>query len=232
MGKWWFDFNGINSEDMGIIVKEMPSIPRAERNAQRVTIPGRDGHLTISDDSYYSVDLPIVCVIENADKIELISDWLNGSGDLILSLEPDKRYKAEVFSPFGYGRLSKLYREFEAVFTAQPFRYEVEPETISLTASGVLNNPGTRLSLPVMDVYGEGTLTIEDSENEYELAITATSEEDYVTINSEIEECYYGSTSRNSNVSGTFPKLQPGAITVTLGTGITRVDITGHWRWQ
>ena len=229
---WWFNFNGTNSEEMGIIVKEMPAIPRAERNAERIKIPGRDGHMTMSDDSYMSVELPITCVITNPDKIELISDWLTGSGDLILSLEPDKRYKAEVFSPFGYGRLSKLYREFTVVFTAQPFRYETQPETISLTASGTIYNTGTRIALPVMDVYGAGVLTIQDGENTYALTVTATGGESYVTINSDIQECYYGTASRNSKVSGAFPKLLPGEITVTLGAGITRVDITGNWRWK
>lgn len=228
---WWFGFKGVNSADMGIIVKEMPSIPRAERNAQRITIPGRDGHMTISHDSYASVDETITCVIQNPDRINEISNWLTGSGDLILSLEPDRRYRAECFSPFGYGRLSKLYREFPVTFTAQPFRYEATPDTVSLAASGTIINPGTRWSQPIIDVYGAGTLTIVDSKNTYTLTITATGGESYVTINSEIEECYYGSTSRNNKVSGVFPKLQPGEITVTLGTGITHVNIIGNWRW-
>ena len=228
---WWFEFNGVNSADMGIIVKEMPPIPRAERNAQRITIPGRDGHLTVSDDSYASVQLPITCVISTPNRIADLSEWLSGDGDLILSWEPDKRYKAEAFSPFGYGRMSKQYREFDMTFIAQPFRYEATPDTVSLTASGAIVNPGTRWSQPVIDVYGEGTLTIEDSEDTYTLVVAATAGESYVTINSEIEECYYGTTSRNSKVTGTFPKLQPGLIDITLGTGITRVDITGNWRW-
>ncbi len=228
---WWFSFNGTNSADMGVIVKEMPVIPRAERRAERIAIPGRDGHVTRGDDTYAPVDIVITCVIETTDKINEISDWLRGSGDLVLSLEPDKAYKAEAFAPFGYGRLAKTWREFPVTFTAQPFRYEAEPETISLTASGTIYNPGTRFSLPVIDVYGSGVLTIQDGENTYEITVTATSGEDYVTINSEMQECYYGSAWRNSNVSGTFPKLQPGEITVTLGTGITRADITGNWRW-
>ena len=225
---WWFDYNGTNSEDMGIIVKEMPVIPRAERNAERIKIPGRDGHVTKSDDTYMSIEIPVTCVIENPDRIDEISNWLTGSGNLIFSLEPDKRFKAECFSPFGYGRLSKLYREFDVIFTAQPFRYETTPETITLTTSGTIINPGTRVALPVMDVYGAGVLTIGGTA----LTVTATSGESYVTIDSEMQECFFGAASRNNKVSGAFPKLQPGEITVTLGAGITRVDITGNWRWH
>ena len=64
------------------------------------------------------------------------------------------------------------------------------------------------------------------------IEVSSTAGEDKVTINSDIEECYYGSASRNSKVSGSFPKLLPGEITVTLGAGITKVDITGNWRWH
>jgi len=227
----WIKFKGILSDDMGVIVQILPSIPRPERNATHIVIPGRDGHLTISDDTYASVEMPIMCAVKTLGRINEISDWLSGSGDLILSSEPDKRYKAEVFSPFGYDRLSRRIREFEVVFTAQPFRYEATPQTISLTQSGVIVNPGTRWSKPVIDVYGAGVLTVADSKNTYTLTVQATPGEDHVTIDSEIEECYYNTELRNNKVSGVFPKLQPGNITVTLGSGITRVDITGNWRW-
>lgn len=226
----WFIFNGSRSDDYGAVVELVTLPPRPERRVTSLYVPGMDGELTQSDDTYNTIPITIKCHWPRPADYERINQWLRGNGDLVLPSALDKCYKARVDQIMEYEDLYGILKS-DVLFIAQPFRYEATPDTVTLTASGAIVNPGTRWSQPVMDVYGAGTLTIEDGENTYTLVIEATAGESYVTINSEIEECYYGVTSRNSKVTGTFPKLQPGLITVTLGTGITRVDITGNWRW-
>jgi predicted phage tail component-like protein len=222
----WFKFKGIRSDDYGIEVEGFPLMALPVRNVTSIVIPGMDGSLTQSDDTYADMPYPIQCRATDDCPFELISSWLNGAGDLITSEEPDKKYKAR-FDVRSISQDFFVCFKTDLTFIVNPFKYEADPQTIELTASETIYNSGTRKAYPIITVYGEGTLTIGD----YELTIVATGGEDYVTINSEIQECYYGTTNRNNKVTGEFPEIETGECAITIGAGITLVDIQGNWRW-
>lgn len=222
----WFEFNGIRSDDYEIEVEGFPLMALPVRNVTSIVIPGMDGSLTQSDDTYADMPYPIQCRATDDCPFELIGSWLNGEGDLITSDDPDKKYKAR----FDIRTISQDFfvcYKTALTFVVKPFKYEAEPQTVELTESGTIYNIGTRVAYPIITVYGAGTLTIGD----YELTIVATGGEDYITINSEIQECYYGTTNRNNKVTGDFPEIPVGECAVTVGAGITQVDIQGNWRW-
>jgi phage-related protein len=222
----WFEFDGKCSDEFNTIVKNLTVLSRPERNVRRAFVPGRDGDLTISDDTYRTIPAIISCLWENDISIDLLNQWLSGKGDLILSYKPDRLYKAEISGIVEFVSRG-AYLQSDITMIVQPFDYEVIPEIIELTTSGIIYHPGTRWSLPIITVYGAGTLTICD----YTLVIEATGGEDYIVINSEIGECYYGSENRGNKVTGDFPKIDPGECAITIGAGITQVNIQGNWRW-
>ena len=222
----WFKFNEKSSDEFGAIIKNLTVISRPERIVQRFSVAGRDGDLTVSDDNYSTTPAVLSCLWEKDAPLDLINQWLSGNGDLVLSYKPDRRYKAEITGVTEFINLG-AYLQSDVALTVQPFEHEAEPEVIELMASQTIYNPGTRWSLPIITVYGAGTLTV----GSYTLTVAATSGEDHVVINSEIEECYYGSSNRGGKVSGTFPKLELGEIGVTVGAGISKVEIQGNWRW-
>ena len=87
-------------------------------------------------------------------------------------------------------------------------------------------NPTPFESKPLIKVTGTGTLTV----NGVQIAISATP----TTIDCELMEAYNGTTSRNSDIVLTpnkFPVLKPGNNTITLGSGITKLEITPRW-WR
>lgn len=224
----WFKFRDIFSTDMGVIVETLPPVPAAQLVYETVTIPGRDGDLLLSDDAYRPIAYTMTLGVKDALMMEGISSWLFGSGDLILSSNPSRKYRARINDGIPYERVSRRFRRFQALFALQPFKYETDATILELTASGMIINPGTRWSEPIIKVYGAGTLTI----GGYEMMVTATAGEDSVTINSEIQECYYNlSTLRNNKVTGEFPRLMPGEIDVMISAGITKVEVTPQWRW-
>lgn len=90
----------------------------------------------------------------------------------------------------------------------------------------ILVNPTLFESKPLLVVTGRGNITI----NGVQIAISATP----TTIDCELMEAYNGTTSRNSDIVLTpnkFPVLKPGNNTITLGSGITKVEITPRW-WR
>lgn len=222
----WFEFRGIRSDDYNTDVENMSAMPRAQRNVTSVAVHGRDGDLTVSDDTYGTIPYIITCRWPREVSLREVNGWLSGSGGLITSLEPDLKYKARFDSAINPRSLGALWQA-DLLFIVQPFVYAAQPEVVTLEASGAINNPGTRFSLPIITVYGAGTLTVGNTA----LVVTATGGESYVVINSEMQECYFGSNNRGNKVVGEFPQLETGLTAVTLGTGITKVEMQGNWRW-
>lgn len=87
-------------------------------------------------------------------------------------------------------------------------------------------NPTLYTSRPLIRVTGYGTLTINSD------VITIASGQTYVDIDSEIQDCYYGTTNKNSKVSfqsNSFPVLKPGVNSISYTGNITKVEITPRW---
>ena len=53
----YFLWNGVSSEDYGIMVSEYPAIARPKERVSQITIPGRDGVLIPSIANYFNVSI-------------------------------------------------------------------------------------------------------------------------------------------------------------------------------
>ena len=51
-----------------------------------------------------------------------------------------------------------------------------------------------------------------------------------MTLDSELKTCYFGGVALNNRMQGDFPVFEVGSNAITLGAGITRVDVEGRWR--
>lgn len=97
---------------------------------------------------------------------------------------------------------------------------------LQYTAQSIITNPTPYASKPLIRVYGTGEVGIGDT------TVTVTSADVYTDIDCEIMESYKGDTPKNQYVefsTNDYPTLGPGMNIITLGTGITRVEITPRW---
>ena len=219
----WIKWDDEYSTDYKIIIQKLPQFQSAEERLEKIEIKGRDGSLYYSEESYKTYQTTCeMTMLDDTMRSEIFA-WLRGSGLLISSDDPDHAVKARIISKIDPARIVPGVKSIIVTFECQPFRYEVSPETIVLTSSGTINNPGNADSYPAITVNGTGTLTIDSDAYVFS--------ESGVTMNSEIEECYAGTISKNSTVSGGFPTLAPGIHTITLGAGITSVSIQPNARW-
>lgn len=219
----WIEWNGENSIDYEVVVRKLPVFQVGEERVEEYEIPGRDGSLHVADGSFAAYEVDCELTMMNDSRRNEVFAWLRGSGELTTSDDPEHLVKARVVSKIEPSRIVPLVKDFVVTFRVQPFRYERSPETVTLTASGTINNPGTVDCYPTITVTGTGTLTIDSDAYVFS--------ESGVTMNSEIQECYAGTVSKNSTVSGGFPILTPGVHTVTVGAGITSVAIAVNARW-
>ena len=52
-----------------------------------------------------------------------------------------------------------------------------------------------------------------------------------ITLDSELQESYTGTTSMNSAMSGEFPILKPGMNAISWSGEVTKVEVKPNWRY-
>ena len=82
-------------------------------------------------------------------------------------------------------------------------------------------------SEPVITVYGTGDITLMVGTVIVELEGVSGS----VTLDSELQESYTGTTSMNSAMSGEFPLLKPGMNAISWSGEVTKVEVKPNWRY-
>lgn len=114
----------------GLIICELPPISKPQMRVIETVVDGVDGSI-IEELGYESYDKAVsIGITQNAD-IDEISQFFNGSGEVVFSNEPNKYYKASVIKQIDYERLVR-FRVATVTFRVQPFKYEYNEEVCSL----------------------------------------------------------------------------------------------------
>jgi len=221
----YFTFKGVESTPY-LIVNRLPDIIKPKADVDVYEIEGRDGFLTHNKGTYRGYIKKVECSLKNLCHIDYITSWLDGSGDLILSNEPEKIYKATVINQIDIGRISRIFYSFIVIFEVQPFKY-INVQNVVLTEPGTIHNPGTCPSLPLIKVTGTGNVTL--TINGVDIELSDVSPE--IIIDSDLLDCYRGTTNLNNQMVGKFPSLKVGENTISWTGNVTQVEIEPRWRY-
>jgi len=220
----------INSRgDLGLWITERPAIPATERIVQKIEVDSREGSLTILK-GWRDCDIPMQAAMVGADiqsRYRNAQAKLREAKTLYRSDDPSVYYKVKTVEagPL-YMKFSTL-GEFTINFSCAPFKYQRNVAVVTRSTSGSLTNPGTVYSLPKITVYGTGSRTLTINGKAIILNLLSA----HLILDSELKTCYFGDTAQNQLMTGDFPVLEAGANTITLGTGITRIEIEPRWRY-
>lgn len=220
----------INSRtDLGLRITEVPMIPVTERMIDSIEVDGREGDLTILK-GWKDVTFSFKAVIWNSDvqtSWQMILPQILNAKTITFSNDASVFYKIKHAKASGLTQILSSMWEFEVELTCSPFRYKTNVATINRTTSGTVNNPGNIYSLPKIKVYGTGTRTLTINGEPIVLNLMNGN----LTLDCDLKECFYGDLAANQYMTGDFPEFQVGSNTVTLGTGITKVEIEPRWRY-
>lgn len=230
----WLIFAGESCKDYGVYTNGKKTFDGAEREYDSVKIPGRSGELTIDYGTYKNKPIEYDSFIVRGFA-QNVQDFRN----FVLSQKGYKRledtyhlgeYRKARYSGGFEVDVSETLREgkFTLVFDCMPQRFLKSGEqSIAFTSSSVIHNHHLTTAKPLVRVYGVGTVTIGG------IPIQITTNASYTDIDCDSENAYRGSTNLNGNIvlnsNKDFWELVPGSNTVTLGTGITRVEIQPRW---
>ena len=226
MSELYFVFKGISSVDMPMMVNELPPITKAAADINKIVIPGRDGFLTEDMGTHSGTVKPVECTLLDLSRVDEVSAWLEGSGDVIFSNQPDRRYKATIINQIPFSRIFKdKWYSFIIILECQPLAAMLNNEAIALLVPGIIYNSGTHKSKPVITIYGAGTidLTVNSA------VIHLTNVVEYVTIDSDLMDCYKDTILKNNNMLGEFPKLDVGENVISWTGTVTKVEILPNW---
>ena len=92
----WIAFKGVNSSDMGVRVARLPDVPVAGARGKAVEIPGRDGTLWLSDESFGDIEMKVMLELRPEADVNEVNAWLTGSGELVLSDMAEYGFRARV----------------------------------------------------------------------------------------------------------------------------------------
>lgn len=226
-------WKGINSSTIdGLIICELPPISKPKMKTSITKINGRDGDI-IEEQGYESyVKTMSIGLARNYD-IDQVMKYFTGTGELILSNEPDKVYNSTIFDKIDYQKLIN-FKKATVKFYTQPFKYKKDENEIEVNCSvenqKVINNIGLEIAKPIIELEGSGTVELSIN-NINILKYIFPDGETKVIVDSLKEEAYYDTSYKNKNMIGSFPTLNPGDNTITWTGNLTKIKIQPKSRW-
>lgn len=241
-----FTFKGKSSDSFaGLIVCELPTIKKPPKRYNKISIDGRDGDIieTLGYDAY---DKEIKIGLSYGYDIDALFEWLDGSGDLILSNEPNRIYTAEIVEEIDFERLV-CFKTGVVKFHVQPYKVSTHTARVvfsnsagALSGKVEFNNDGNTVALPQirLTVAGKISLTV----NGVYCCTIETKSSSTLTLFCEEQEIRSGNFSKSgtlstSLMSGDFPTLKKGKNTIDFSVettslkGLTIMQIKHYSRW-
>ena len=242
----WFEFKGLRSDEMGILLKQMPVRSLPGRNISRKAVAGRHGTLSYGDATYKDVTIRLECDVRDEEKLPAILAWLTGDGSLRFSDEPDMAYDASVDKEYSRSSIQARLtgQRFTITWTCQPFRRlypEAENEFVTINGDTFVN-PGTAPALPRIEIRASGDFSLTIG---MQTVYFTDVEDGGIIVDSELGDALTLDESQlaNEHMDGPLFKLQPGVNAVSWVTGgedsegnptdgaVSAVIITPRWRY-
>ena len=229
----YFTLDGVDSRDFGVYISGQGTFNASARDYNMIPVPGRNGDLVGPEKRFQNGTLVYPAFIY-ANFKQNIADFRNfllslvGYHDLIDSYHPTEIRKVLFQGPFNAEVVTKNDAgSFDVEFICKPQRFLTSGQQVTtLTADGSITNPTLFDSQPLMRVYGVGALGVGSQ------TVTITQADEYTDIDSEMMDAFKGTANKNPYVQLTdhnFPVFKPGVNNISLGTGITKVEITPRW---
>lgn len=204
----YFIYNGINSKDMGVILKGLPPITKPKKRMETIQVPGRNGTLHIDENCYEPITISLECTLKKGMDPRKITEWLIDFGTITFSDELDKFYNATITNSIPLERVFRIYREFILQLELQPIALSIEEYSYNCNNNdeNTLKIDCTAEMYPYIKITGSGEvqLTINNK------ICTLTIDEQYIELDCELQNAYKDTKSKNDKMNGEFPTLEPG----------------------
>ncbi|CAB1048004.1 hypothetical protein FRC0154_02119 [Corynebacterium diphtheriae] len=221
--------NQVSSASLGLRLTAPVAIPAAVRAVDDIEVEGRAGTLTRFtgwEDTELELELAVP-IRDGLNHYRRAAHQLTNAQTIALTAEPG------IYRKVKHCEVSELRRElsgwgfFTARLTCQPFTYLTEGlKPVTLTASGTITNPGLLDADPIITITGTGALSLTINTSIYHANSPAGS----VTLDSARLVAHAHGKVQTDTLTDAFPTFKPGVNRITLGAGISKIEIMPNWR--
>lgn len=233
MMKAAFVFNGRSSLDFSIVIEGSDTFNNPERDVETVSVDGRNGDLIIDHGRWKNVDLSYHAYIKEDFDLNFSNFrnfMLQDSNYHVLkdNFHPDEFRMARFKDKLDPDVTMLRAGVFSIKFNCKPQRFLLSGESEYTLSAGtyILRNPTINTSKPVITVTsGTGKIQVNNT------IIQLKANNGQTIIDSDTEDCYEGSTNRNSDLileTDEYPSLKAGNNSIVIPSGMT-VGIKPRW---
>ena len=233
MGLNYFMIDETSSLDYGVIISDAAVFDAPARAYESVSVPGRNGAVIFDEGYYENVKVTYDASLLNKNaNLDGFRSWLMSFTKYVRIEDTYHPEEYRLGIPSGGLQISteraNKIGHFKVQFDCKPQRFLKSGEIgTEYTDSVTLFNPTQYPSKPIIRVYGHGVLGVGND------SITIASNSlDYIDLDCDLCDAYCGSTNANSHVTlsgDNYPEFGVGTTGITLGTGITAVEIFPRW---
>ncbi|HEV1934329.1 TPA: phage tail protein [Streptococcus pneumoniae] len=224
--------NGFNTSTIPhCVVTDFGEIEAAKPHAESVDIYGLNGSYRVLDGSYESYERTISFYVPKLVDISTIVDKFQSKENVIeFSYQLGSYFYAD-FSGATYNRNGMHAWKIDVKLIMQPFRYQKNVDPIVLTTSGTINNPGTVYSEPIIEVEGDGDVSLTIGRKTMYLAIKTKATIDCRQGKQNIYNAT-GAVQNTLRKRGGFLEIPTGKVGVSFTGNVRKITIRPNWRYK
>lgn len=238
----FFTYNGCSSADFGLHIEKKDVFSAPEYDAEFISIPGRSGDIINPNRRFSNIKVSYTVFLARkntaalADVLRDIKGWLYSEPDRYHEIIDS--YDSEYFR---YGVISgnldieeqlNKVGSFTVTFNCKPYKYSFAGQEMVAVDDSTLTvtNPTAFESRPYIKLYGSGVVTLNISSRDSTSLWTISAIDEYIEIDSELMNCFKGTTLKNDTVKGAeFPVFKSGVCTINCTGDVSRIEVIPRW---
>ena len=201
------------------------------KTSETTEIYGMNGTYRDLDGSYKSYERTVSFYLPKLIDIStVIEKFNNGINEIEFGYQPGSLFFAEYISASYHSNGPHAYT-LDVKLLMQPFRYPKDVEPVVLTSAGTIDNIGTVYSEPIIEIEGDG-----------DISLTIGRKTMYLTVNTKAtidcrqgKQNIYNATGAVQNTlrkRGGFFEIPVGRSGVTFTGNVRKVTIKPNWRYK
>lgn len=224
--------NGFNTSTIPhCVVTDFGECEVAKPHAESVDVYGLNGSYRALDGSYESYERTISFYVPKLVDISTIVDKFQPKENVIeFSYQLGSYFYAD-FSGATYNRNGMHAWKIDVKLIMQPFRYQKSVEPVVLTASGTIINLGTIYSEPIIEIEGDGDISLTIGRKTMYLAIKTKATIDCRQGKQNIYNAT-GAVQNTLRKRGGFLEIPTGKVGVSFTGTVRKITIRPNWRYK
>ena len=213
------------------VVTDFGEIEAAKPHAESVDVYGLNGSYRVLDGSYESYERTVSFYVPKLVDISTIVDKFQPKENVIeFSYQLGSYFYAD-FSGATYNRNGMHAWKIDVKLIMQPFRYQKIVEPVVLTASGTITNLGTIYSEPIIEIEGDGDISLTIGRKTMYLAIKTKATIDCRQGKQNIYNAT-GAVQNTLRKRGGFLEIPTGKVGVSFTGNVRKITIRPNWRYK